>query len=44
MDPGSMIILTSRFFLHALKLGFDPIWLVSFHACVEIGMITPPVG
>jgi C4-dicarboxylate transporter DctM subunit len=46
MDPGSMIILTIPFlFSTLLKLGFDPIWLgIVSTLCVEIGMITPPVG
>lgn len=46
MDPGSMIILTIPFIYPTLiSLGFDPIWLgVVAVLCVEIGMITPPVG
>jgi TRAP-type C4-dicarboxylate transport system permease large subunit len=46
MDPGSMVILTIPFIFQTLvKLGFDPIWVgVVSTLCVEIGMITPPVG
>ncbi|MDR1206221.1 MAG: TRAP transporter large permease [Peptococcaceae bacterium] len=46
MDPGSMIILTIPFlFSTMIDLGFDPIWLgIVSTLCVEIGMITPPVG
>ncbi|MCR4442832.1 MAG: TRAP transporter large permease subunit [Peptococcaceae bacterium] len=46
MDPGSMVILTIPFIYPTLiALGFDPIWLgVVSTLCVEIGMITPPVG
>ena len=46
MDPGSMVILTIPFIYPALmELGFDNIWLgVVSTLCVEIGMITPPVG
>ncbi|MBQ9980381.1 MAG: TRAP transporter large permease [Oscillospiraceae bacterium] len=46
MDPGSMVILTIPFIYPALvELGFDPIWIgVVSTLCVEIGMITPPVG
>jgi tripartite ATP-independent transporter DctM subunit len=46
MDPGSMIVLTIPFvFPTLMELGFDPIWLgVVAVLCVEIGMITPPVG
>ncbi len=46
MDPGSMVILTVPFLFSTLmSLGFDPIWLgVVSTLCVEIGMITPPVG
>ena len=46
MDPGSMIILTIPFIYPTMmSLGFDPIWLgVVAVLCVEIGMITPPVG
>jgi tripartite ATP-independent transporter DctM subunit len=46
MDPGSMIILTIPFIYPTIiGLGFDPIWLgVVSTLCVEIGMITPPVG
>lgn len=46
MDPGSMVILTIPFVFETLtSLGFDPIWIgVVSTLCVEIGMITPPVG
>ena len=46
MDPGSMVILTVPFFFTTLmRLGFDPIWLgVVSTLCVQVGMITPPVG
>lgn len=46
MDPGSMIILTIPFIFPTLMaLGFNPIWLgIVSTICVEIGMITPPVG
>ena len=46
MDPGSMIVLTIPFIFPTLmSLGFDPIWVgVVAVLCVEIGMITPPVG
>jgi tripartite ATP-independent transporter DctM subunit len=46
MDPGSMVILTIPFvYPTIIALGFDPIWLgVVSTLCVEIGMITPPVG
>lgn len=46
MDPGSMVILTVPFIYPALiGMGFDAIWLgVVSTLCVEIGMITPPVG
>jgi C4-dicarboxylate transporter DctM subunit len=46
MDPGSMVVLTIPFIFPTLmNLGFDPIWLgVVSTLCVEIGMITPPVG
>lgn len=46
MDPGSMVILTIPFVFQTLvSLGFDPIWVgVVSTLCVEIGMITPPVG
>ncbi|MDR2296215.1 MAG: TRAP transporter large permease subunit [Clostridiales Family XIII bacterium] len=46
MDPGSMVILTIPFIYPALiGMGFDAIWLgVVSTLCVEIGMITPPVG
>jgi len=46
MDPLSMIVLTVPFIYPAiLALGFDPLWLgIVSTLCVEIGMITPPVG
>ncbi len=46
MDPSSMVILTVPFIFPTLtSLGFDPIWIgVVATLCVEIGMITPPVG
>jgi len=46
MDPLSMIVLTIPFIYPAiLALGFDPLWLgIVSTLCVEIGMITPPVG
>ncbi|MDR1571712.1 MAG: TRAP transporter large permease [Clostridiales Family XIII bacterium] len=46
MDPGSMVILTIPFIYPALMaMGFDSIWLgIVSTLCVEIGMITPPVG
>ena len=46
IDPGSMIILTIPFLFPTLRsLGFDPVWIgVVSVLCVEIGMITPPVG
>jgi len=46
MDPLSMIVLTVPFIYPTLlELKFDPIWLgIVSTLCVEIGMITPPVG
>lgn len=46
MDPLSMIVLTIPFLYPTLiDLGFHPIWLgIVSTLCVEIGMITPPVG
>ncbi len=46
MSPGSMIVLTIPFVFPTLvALGFDPLWIgVVSTLCVEIGMITPPVG
>ncbi|MGN1002127.1 MAG: TRAP transporter large permease [Oscillospiraceae bacterium] len=46
MSPGSMIVLTIPFvFETLLTLGFDPLWIgVVSTLCVEVGMITPPVG
>lgn len=46
LDTGSMIILTIPFvFSTLIGYGFDPIWLgVVSTLCVQIAMITPPVG
>jgi tripartite ATP-independent transporter DctM subunit len=46
MDPLSMIVLTIPFIYPTiLELGFDPLWLgIVSTLCVEIGMITPPIG
>ena len=46
MDPGSMVILTVPFIYPSLmQMGFDPIWIgVIATLCVEVGMLTPPVG
>lgn len=46
MSPGSMVVLTIPFVFPTLvALGFDPLWIgVVSTLCVEIGMITPPVG
>ncbi|MCD7935518.1 MAG: TRAP transporter large permease [Tannerellaceae bacterium] len=46
MSPGSMVVLTIPFVFQTLvALGFDPLWIgVVSTLCVEIGMITPPVG
>jgi tripartite ATP-independent transporter DctM subunit len=46
MDPSAMVILTIPFIFPALiALGFDPLWIgVVSTLCVEVGMITPPVG
>ena len=46
MSPGSMVVLTIPFVFPTLTaLGFDPLWIgVVSTLCVEIGMITPPVG
>ncbi len=46
MDPGSMVVLTIPFiFTTLMDLGFNPIWLgVTSTFCIQIGMITPPVG
>jgi C4-dicarboxylate transporter DctM subunit len=46
MDPASMVILTIPFIYPTLTaLNFAPIWIgVVSTFCVEIGMITPPVG
>ena len=46
MDTNAMIVLTIPFVFETLTgLGFDPLWIgVVSTLCVEIGMITPPVG
>ena len=46
MSPGSMIVLTIPFIFPTLvALGFNPLWIgVVATLCVEVGMITPPVG
>ena len=46
MSATAMVTLTIPFIFPALmELGFDPIWLgVVSTLCVEVGMITPPVG
>jgi tripartite ATP-independent transporter DctM subunit len=46
MDPSAMVVLTIPFIFPALvALGFDPLWIgVVSTLCVEVGMITPPVG
>ena len=46
MDPLSMIVLTIPFIYPTIiELGYDPFWLgIVSTLCVEIGMITPPVG
>lgn len=46
MDTNAMIVLTIPFVFETLtSLGFDPLWIgVVSTLCVEIGMITPPVG
>ena len=46
MSPGSMIVLTIPFIFPTLvALGFHPLWIgVVATLCVEVGMITPPVG
>ena len=46
MDPLSMIVLTIPFVYPTIQdLGFNPLWLgIVSTLCVEIGMITPPVG
>lgn len=46
MSPGSMVVLTIPFVFPTLvALGFNPLWIgVVSTLCVEIGMITPPVG
>ena len=44
--PLSMIVLTGPFISpKIMNLCFDPLWLgIISTLCVEIGMITPPVG
>lgn len=46
MDTNAMIVLTIPFVFETLvSLGFDPLWIgIVSTLCVEIGMITPPVG
>jgi tripartite ATP-independent transporter DctM subunit len=46
MSPTAMVTLTIPFIFQPLmQLGFDPIWLgIVSTLCVEVGMITPPVG
>lgn len=46
MSPTAMVTLTIPFvFTPLMQLGFDPIWLgIVSTLCVEVGMITPPVG
>ncbi|MCC8078488.1 MAG: TRAP transporter large permease [Oscillospiraceae bacterium] len=46
MSPTAMVTLTIPFvFTPLTQLGFDPIWLgIVSTLCVEVGMITPPVG
>lgn len=46
LSPGSMVVLTIPFVFPTLvALGFNPLWIgVVCTLCVEIGMITPPVG
>lgn len=46
MSPTAMVTLTIPFIYEPLmQLGFDPIWLgIVSTLCVEVGMITPPVG
>ena len=46
LDPLSMIVLTMPFMYPLLTAcGFDPIWIgVVSTLCVNIGMLTPPVG
>lgn len=46
MSPASMIVLTIPFIFETLlTMGFDPLWIgVVSTLCVEVGMITPPVG
>jgi len=46
MSPTAMVTLTIPFIFEPLmQLGFNPIWLgIVSRLCVEVGMITPPVG
>lgn len=46
MSPTAMVTLTIPFvFTPLTQLGFNPIWLgIVSTLCVEVGMITPPVG
>ena len=46
LDSLAMILLTVPIFYPLIKtLGFDPIWFgIIVVRCMEIGMITPPVG
>ncbi|MCD8343970.1 MAG: TRAP transporter large permease [Oscillospiraceae bacterium] len=46
MSPTAMVTLTIPFvFTPLTQLGFAPIWLgIVSTLCVEVGMITPPVG
>ena len=46
MSPTAMVTLTIPFIFEPLmQLGFNPIWLgIVSTLCVEVGMITPPVG
>jgi len=46
MDTNAMIVLTIPFVFETLvSLGFEPLWIgVVSTLCIEIGMITPPVG
>lgn len=46
IDPTAMVVMTIPFVFPSLcALGFDPLWIgVVSTLCVEVGMITPPVG
>jgi tripartite ATP-independent transporter DctM subunit len=46
MSPTAMVTLTIPFvFTPLTEIGFDPVWLgIVSTLCVEVGMITPPVG